>query len=790
MAFVKSSIKLLHAGLFCYALISIVLLFEPLFAGRDSLRIAKELTQAEKYFYERKFDSAKIIYSLALSENSKNIDALIGLGKIEFTQQEYEEYIKERSFLSGSMDMDPRKGNGKWYGLDITKFGNSLEILKKAKEIDPLNIGLNYFLAILYRDMVKLELANNHKLYLLESKKSFETVLSKDSVYENVLMQYAILLMNEDDNFEAMNLIKKQIALKSDYPDSYFVILKIARQLFESASKEKILEYFSKDKDDLNKYLFMEFKRYSGDYEDAKQGLENMLLQSNETVPKGLILSSLMKIYVKENNKEKVFNSYNRILSGLKSRVDAEILFHDLRYIADKEEFLRFENSNPADLKRIFFSTFWNKRSAQSVNFIDKIFEHYSRLVYTEENYSHNRELFRFFKPMDSYAANKDFYDAGLIYLKYGKPDKVFRSTGEMFFERWLYHPSSNAGLKAFGFFGTEKRLARNAYNEEILEEMKRWDSKYYQYLRKPIPGVSAAASSLSSTGVAFDKNEEEKKELIANLSEERSEINLTQKQIVLNFQAYRFRGKNNKTDLLVSYFFPIPHIFKELPDNLKQITAECGYSFFDQEWNILAKKHDSVIYQKSKDGGRPEVKFVSLEVDTGKVNSWIYCNPSNTGLSCFNKGTINIPEYSKTDLCSSDIMISVIDNKISRGKKWNQFYLLPSPTTKWSLRKPIKLYYEIYNLKKNLDGKTLYRLEYAFRYKGNDDNLLTKLFGKNKQEEVSTEHTKSGRETESHEFMSFDLNRLSPGDYIVEITVKDMNANKNITLKKEVELY
>ena len=135
--------------------------------------------------------------------------------------------------------------------------------------------------------------------------------------------------------------------------------------------------------------------------------------------------------------------------------------------------------------------------------------------------------------------------------------------------------------------------------------------------------------------------------------------------------------------------------------------------------------------------------------------------------------------------------MISLIDNKVvGNGKKWNKYYLLPSPTNKWSIKQPIGLYYEIYNLRKNSDGKTLFRLEYAFRFKGSNENLLTKIFGKGNNEIVSTEYTKSGQETESHEYMSFDINRLSPGNYVLEITVKDMNANKNITIEKEVELF
>jgi hypothetical protein len=279
--------------------------------------------------------------------------------------------------------------------------------------------------------------------------------------------------------------------------------------------------------------------------------------------------------------------------------------------------------------------------------------------------------------------------------------------------------------------------------------------------------------------------------ELITGISQDRSKVNLTRKQVQLDFDIYKFKGEENKVQIMISYFLPLPEIFKELPSDAKLISFLSGYDFYDQDWNLITGKHDSIVFNRETDGIRPKVKFLSFEVETGKLNGNIYCNPIGEGISCFSKSMIDIPGYTTTGLCASDLMISVVDFKATgNGKKWDKYYLLPSPTNRWSLRKPINLYYEIYNLKKNQEGKTLFRLEYAFRYKGSNENLLKKIFGQENNEVVSTEYTKSGQTAVSNEFIAFDLNRLTPGSYIMEITVKDMNADKNITLKKEVELF
>jgi hypothetical protein len=95
-------------------------------------------------------------------------------------------------------------------------------------------------------------------------------------------------------------------------------------------------------------------------------------------------------------------------------------------------------------------------------------------------------------------------------------------------------------------------------------------------------------------------------------------------------------------------------------------------------------------------------------------------------------------------------------------------------------------LYFEIHNLRNNVEGKTLLCLEYVTMYKGNNENLITELFTKGNDEIVSTKYTKSGKGTSSNEFISFDVNRLSPGSYIMEKTDKDVNANINSILKQE----
>jgi hypothetical protein len=357
--------------------------------------------------------------------------------------------------------------------------------------------------------------------------------------------------------------------------------------------------------------------------------------------------------------------------------------------------------------------------------------------------------------------------------------------------ESWLYLPSSNNEKRIFHFFGIKKVLVSMIYNNDFISAISDWDPVFEKISFENRHSMSLNSEFGTTDNLKESLSTSAKTEIITGLGQDRSNFNLNYKQIYLGMESYKFRSENNKTQLLIAFYLPIPEIFNELSYDNNTLNILHGYSFYNGEWDVIAEKRDSIVYKRETDGKKPRVKFVSFEVDTGVINCSVFCVPSGINVSCFNRNVIKIPEFSKTNICASDLMISVIDYKATgNGKKWNNTYLLPSPTNKWSLKKPINLYYEIYNLKKNLEGKSLFRLEYAFRYKGNNENVIGKIFSKDNNEIVSAEYTKSGKETESNECMSFDINKLSAGNYVIEITITDMNTNKNITLKKEEELF
>lgn len=763
-------------------------------AGEDSLQIAQKITQADKLFLERKSDSAKILYKSVLEQEPRNIKALLGMAKIEYTTTEFED--KDfRASVTSSLD---QQSKGIHANQDLIRFSNAYSYLKqidKNKIDDPEYF---YFMGIVLKEMIVVKSVADRNESATTASQCFEKVIKKDSSYKDNLLQYALLLSNRGDYYRSIDLIKRYLKLKPDNADGYLCLDRVIGYIYNEENFRKMEKIFT-DGSDIDIYCIASAKRRDKNIYDAITMFQQILNKSPQLIPPVVIYKELLKCYASQENEDAFTSNYTKMLNTLSGEKDFDLVYDDIKYLANRQEILKYYESDLGFKKDKWFASFWSRRTPVGMDARKRIFEHYKRLVYAENTYYKYREIFSFFKPTDSYDSNLEYTDQGFIYIKYGNPDKINKRTQDdnefmpagVYYEGWLYLPSAYNDKKIFYFYSLEKKLVSVNYSNAFLDDIRYWDSRINTYLIASQQSLSSYSNiGAGEISLQVDLGDSLAKDMMTNVSQERSEVNLTYKQIKLNYEAYKFRSANNKTELLIAYFLPVPIIFKEIPVKMEKIPVAAGYSFYDSDWNLIIEKNDSTILEKKTDGLRPKVKFVSFDADTGKVNSNIYCNPLGTGVSCFNKDIIEVPGYPKSRLCSSDIMISVIDNKASgNGKKWNKYYLLPSPTNKWSLKKPINLYYEIYNLKKNLEGKTLFRLEYAFRFKGSNENLLTKIFGNN-NEVVSTEYSQSGKETESHEYLSFDLNRLTPGTYVMEITVKDMNANKNITLKKEVELF
>jgi GWxTD domain-containing protein len=790
-------------------------------------RIDSLLQTANFYFNLSDYDSAKICFEQVQKIDEKNIDAYLGLTKTKYQQIDILDITSSKNF-NYAKKAESIKTN---YNRAI--FSDAAGYIEEALKLNPNNIEANYLSGILFREKMRLRFAFLKGGSFESGTTNFQKVIKLDSMYKDVYIQYAMHLRFYDKYVEALDTCMKGIELKKDYSPAYTAYLRIATEFFKEANEEEVQKYLDVENDIFRLYLKGEYQRIKGHSDEALSIFRDLLMNyeltpqhftNYEYFPVTLVYSSIMKIYAKENETTKLNQMFWVAVNNIKNDVDADMIFNDLKYLCTDAELAHYLSINTEEKRNKFFSSFWNKRHPEtSMDYSGRLAEHYKRLATAETEYYSKRERVLFKNPANSYEYNFEFSDQGLVYIKHGSPDKINKTSsysieqtnqeyeitkgfssdssaalwasiagkGEDSLiyngpinEAWLYNESPYNPKMIFCFIGMEKKLTTNFFDKEILKDIKHWDKKFFQY-------VNALNSGDEETSLQ-NIVEEGKQEMITGITSERSTIKTTVKEIILPNEIYKMKGPNGKTHLKIAYYLPYGTILDEVSSDIDTLNIESGYMILDKEWNITAAKLDTLTITRDEKKSYSQIKFLFIDLDPDSSEINLFFNPINSDVSCFYKNRSKIENYSTPGLKLSDIVIA---SKLEKSDKKGFFTrngidVVPSATSKYPLNKLLNIYYEIYGLKKNSDGKTLYNVEYAFRYSGEEENLLKKIFNSNDGQTTSSEYSKSGKETSSNEYISFDLNKLKSGNYDLEITIKDINAQKTIKKKKRIELY
>ena len=808
-------------------LFAINLLKKNLIYAQSVSEINSLLNLAEFYFNNNNFDSAKICYKNVLSNDKKNINAILGLARNEYQQIDLLDILNNTNYYVAK-STEKTKLNYK-----RSKFSYALSYTDEALEIEPNNIEANYLAGILCREKMRLRFALTRGSSFTNGCNYFQKVLNQNSGYKDVYVQYALLLRFYDKYTEALDTCMKAIELNPGDSPAYFSYLRIADDFFHEERKENIHKYLDEENDIFKKYLLGEYARLEGNTDEAMGIFKSVLINYEVTpqhysnyanFPISLVYSSLLKIYAKEGLSDKLNETFWLAINNIKTNVEADVIFNDLKFLTTDEELTKYFKLGIEEKKQNYFYSFWNRRHPETnMNFSHRLFEHYQRLIYAEKEYYAKRERVLFKNPGNSYEFNYEFTDQGLVYIKHGSPDKInvtstysaeisnldykvsknfaadsanemwaaFNRSGDDSLiykgpinEAWLYNQSPYNKKMIFCFIGMEKKLTSNFFDKEILKDIKHWDSDFFRYIN------SFSSTDEDETIQKLVKTGQER--LAIGVTSERSSIRTSTKEIILPNEIYKMKGDKGKTHLKIAYFLPFRTLIDEVSSDLDTLYVESGYMILDKDWNMSASKLDTLAIIRANKKSYSQIKFLFIDVDPDSSEINLFFNPLNSNISCFYKTRSKIENFSSPDLKLSDIVIA---SKLEKSTKQgfftrNGMEIVPSATSKYPLDKLLNIYYEVYGLKKNSEGKTLYNVEYAFRYSGEDENLLKKIFNSDDGQTISTEYSKSGNESSSNEYISFDLSKLKGGTYDFEVIIKDINAQTTVKKKKRIELF
>lgn len=425
---------------------------------------------------------------------------LVAAGKALLTQNEFK---KAEQVFRKALKKDPQlttamAGLGE-AAIAKQDWGEANAWYERILKLEPQNLDAFYHRAICYREGGKFQNFLRRKFDWDNSADYFARVLAQDSLYRDTIYQYAQLLRYRGKYAEAILLGHRQIRLRPDLVEGQHGLFRLYQRFLDCRSKDEVLDWLQTHDSEHARYFIGETYRRAGELDSAavvlRQGLAAKPTIS--LVPAYLALARLDYERDLPIQAEKYFV---QAVDGIRNRLDAELVFDDVKYIVTEKELQEFNRlATPSDYAA-FFHNLWIKRDpTQGKNTEQRLMEHYRRLLYAEkycldndvDTWANNPDKLADLKFPPTYYLNDRFNDKGLIYLRHGAPsERLVTVAASIPNESWRYAATATMPELIFHFAidnlaaGNNWRMIAFLRDPKILADRLTWIPSNYRYLR------------------------------------------------------------------------------------------------------------------------------------------------------------------------------------------------------------------------------------------------------------------------------------------------------------------
>ncbi|KPJ96636.1 MAG: hypothetical protein AMJ53_00155 [Gammaproteobacteria bacterium SG8_11] len=702
-------------------------------------------------------DDAKKSYKKALKYEENSLPALSALGKIAFDEKDW--------------------GDVKGY-------------FDKILDIDPDNLEAHYYRGIAYRETGVFKALLLRKLDWNKSKKHFLAVISRDSLYQDVLYQYARLLRYKEDYEEAISTNHAQIHVRPDLVEPQVKMFRLYRYLITHRSEEEAISWLNKQQWDHARYSIAEAFRRGGKIDEADSILQ-VLTTDSLNMPVQPLYLSLARVYYQQEDRQTAQQNYWTGIDKIRDNVAADLILDDIKYILTDEEFETYSSLQTLEEKKEFFRTFWISRDPTPAATINvRLAEHYRRMLYAEENYEfdgfrtwfQDPDQMNYLEYPNTNELNHEFNDKGLIYIRHGEPDDRAFTIGDgiPINESWKYYQRGDMPQMDFHFYigttGNDWRFTPIIRHPAILADRLGWGNIYYDLYR---------ASPLEQLQYEDQMATRSRKNVTEALTTDRHKWAENIKPLDVPTSFDTFRGSDGKTILEMSYAIPTKKLFDEKENQATKdsLVVETGFAIFDQQLREKAKEKN--ILEIPDHNFDFFVNMYRFQLLPDSYNVAFHIRPLESDYLGGFRLKLPVENYSKPELEISDIQLATNiepTSEISFFVK-NGLMVVPNPTHHFSLNSLLYLYFEIYNLSQDESGKSIFTIEYTLENVKKKKKFLG-LFGGGNKPSVTFNSEREGNSESSIEYYAIDISKAEPGEYILSVHITD-NLNSAIAERK-----
>ncbi|MBC7188531.1 MAG: GWxTD domain-containing protein [Calditrichaeota bacterium] len=716
-----------------------------LLARADSLRLRGEL------------QAARQLYQKALKADKSSLAARAGLGKIAVANEDW--------------------------GEANDQFGAILE--RKPDDLEA-----HYYRGICYRESGKYKALLLRKLDWNKAEKHFNEVLARDSSFQDVLYQYAVLCRYRERYTQAVQAAHAQLRLRPDLEGPQVGIFRLYRYFITHTRLDSALAWLAEQPWEHARYSQAEALRRAGELA-AADSLLRALLDQPLSMPRQPVYLSLARVAYERGNVAEGEKFFWQAVDQISSRVDANLVFEDVKYVLNDQELEFYRSLRSPDSLIAFFRAMWTERDptpAAETNC--RLAEHYRRLLYAEKNYEYDGFRTRFNNPdklnrlqfSQVSRLNEEFNDKGLIFIRHGEPDERATTLGQDVEanESWLYYQTPFNPRMTFHFMlensPTAWRLAPFIDDPRMLEDRLTWGGEYARLLR---------ADQLERLNLVEQMAQQSQQAVAVALSTDRHTWDKAIQPLEVPFMLTTFRGEKGLTALELCFAVPLRQLAQRAKPDTRLVHVEHGVALFDRSLRPVGEERLTAEVDPHRSGAAYlEARRFLLAAGTYNVGFHVRV-PELDLLGGF-KLQRAVEDYATPGLHVSDLLLATRITQATRPSNfvWNDLEIVPNPTQTFLRQQPVYVYFELYGLHPDQNGRTEYVLEYRLdAVKGGKKGVSTVfgLLGSGEKPSLTIRAERSGTSEFTPEYVAIDVSNVSSGQYTLTVKVSDRHSGQAV---------
>jgi tetratricopeptide (TPR) repeat protein len=709
----------------------------------------------------------------------------LAANKLKDAEQSFRKALQKNRDLTAAM-----AGLGEVF-LAKKDWGEANDWYDKILDREPENLEAMYYRGICYRECGVPKAMILRKLDWDNAAKHFKKVLARDSSFYDTLFQYAKLRRYQENYAEAIELGHRQVRLRPEQVESQLGLFRLYQHFLDNKGASEVTAWLRENDSEHARYFIGEVYRRDNKLVAA----DSIFLQLLAAAPTASLIPlhlSLARLHFQRRENNEAEQNFWRAVDGIRHRLDAELVFEDIKYLVSETELQQFRRLVAAQDYMDFFYRFWTSRDpTPAAPNNARLAEHYRRMHIAEKDYVYdgfrtwfnNPDKLGYQKFPPAFYLNDRFNDRGLIFIRQGDPDERLVTTA-LTVESWRYKPRENAPEMIFHFMVDENGVGNNWRLTPFVNDPQFWSDRVNfgnAYSRMIFGDVMERLALIEEVG---------QQSRVAVDTGFRFDRHTWDKSVQpLNATAYAafFKGPNNESYFDLYYSLPLPSM-KDLAraGNNGPTLCEHGVALHDMNWRPVEQRHDLITKEQIPDfANMPSLigqYHFAVQPDSYHVAFFVR-QPATNRLGGW-KDEMRIPRFDGGGLAMSSLVLASSITPASDGEVFtkNGLRIIPVPSKRFARQQPVYVYFEVYNLVPDAAGKSSFVAEYTTTLRKEKKSGAKKVFsvlGSKTKPATTLAMERDANGTTSTEYLALDLNKAGAGDFRLSVRIKDKKSGR-----------